>query len=94
MKPARLQKGQYLIDDRPVPHQPGVGGMHHQEIAHAFGSRAGDGDLAVVGTGQQPTPLSTEEVDQIVNRVQVSKDKPSRTELTSTDESASRGRYR
>jgi len=29
-----------------------------------------------VGTGQQPTPLSTEEVDQIVNRVQVSKDKP------------------
>ena len=29
-----------------------------------------------VGTGQQPTALSTEEVDQIVNRVQVSKDKP------------------
>jgi len=29
-----------------------------------------------VGTGQQPTPLSTEEVDQIVNRVAVSKDKP------------------
>lgn len=29
-----------------------------------------------VGTGQQPTPLSAEEVDQIVNRVAVSKDKP------------------
>ena len=29
-----------------------------------------------VGTGQQPTPLSSEEVDQIVNRVAVSKDKP------------------
>ena len=29
-----------------------------------------------VGTGQQPTAHSTEEVDQIVNRVQVSKDKP------------------
>src|SRR4030081_233302 len=29
-----------------------------------------------VGTGQQPPPLSAEEVDQIVNRVAVSKDKP------------------
>jgi transcriptional antiterminator NusG len=29
-----------------------------------------------VGTGQQPTPLSSEEVDQIVNRVAISKDKP------------------
>jgi transcriptional antiterminator NusG len=29
-----------------------------------------------VGTGQQPTALSSEEVDQIVNRVAVSKDKP------------------
>ncbi|HEX6467037.1 MAG TPA: transcription termination/antitermination protein NusG [Terriglobales bacterium] len=29
-----------------------------------------------VGTGQQPTPLSVEEVDQIFNRVITSKDKP------------------
>ncbi|HET6845056.1 MAG TPA: transcription termination/antitermination protein NusG [Candidatus Angelobacter sp.] len=29
-----------------------------------------------VGTGQQPTPLSTEEVNQIVYRVNVGKDKP------------------
>jgi len=29
-----------------------------------------------VGTGQQPTPLSDEEVNQIVYRVQVGKDKP------------------
>ena len=29
-----------------------------------------------VGTGQQPTPLSPEEVDQIVHRVAIGKDKP------------------
>ena len=27
--------------------------MHHQEIAHALDPRAGDGDLAIVRSGQQ-----------------------------------------
>src|SRR5580704_13130016 len=48
----KFQKKLNLAEGVFAPHEPGVGIMQDEEIARAVQSGAGDGDFAVVGTGE------------------------------------------